>query len=131
MTIFNNYLLKNRLHTITSKAYKFLDNKRMDEIMGNFAYLLADLIMGIADLISMLLFVYIIISLLVSFNVINAYNQFVSIVYGTLRKLFEPVLGPIRNALPDLGGIDFSPIILFLILKYGMPFIAEAIIRLA
>ena len=66
-----------------------------------------------------------------SFNVINAYNKFVSIVYGALHKLFEPILGPIRNVLPDLGGMDFSPIILFLILRYGTPFIAEALIRLA
>lgn len=99
--------------------------------MGNFAYLLADLIMGISSLISFFLFVYIIFSLLISFNVINTYNQFVSIVYGTLYKLFEPLLTPIRNMLPDLGGIDFSPIIVFFALRYITPFIAEAIIRLA
>ncbi len=99
--------------------------------MGNFAYLLADLIMGLSSLISFLLFVYIIFSLLISFNVINTYNQFVSIVYGALYKLFEPILSPIRNALPDLGGIDFSPIIVFFALRYLTPFVAEAIIRLA
>ena len=74
---------------------------------------------------------YIVISILVSFNVINTYNQFVSVVYGSLHKLFEPVLGPIRNAMPDLGGIDLSPIIVFFALRYLTPFIAEAIIRLA
>lgn len=99
--------------------------------MGNFAYLLADLVMGISGLISTLLLVYIIISLLVSFNVINTYNQFVSIVYGSLYKLFEPVLKPIRNALPDLGGMDFSPIIVFFALRYLTPFIAEAFRSLA
>ncbi|MDG1994980.1 MAG: YggT family protein [Emcibacteraceae bacterium] len=99
--------------------------------MGNFAYLLADLVMGISSLISTLLLVYIIISLLVSFNVINAYNQFVSIVYGSLHKLFEPILKPIRNALPDLGGMDFSPIIVFFALRYLSPFLAEAFISLA
>jgi len=99
--------------------------------MGNFAYLLADLIMGLSSIISLLLFVYIVISILVSFNVINTYNQFVSVVYGALHKLFEPVLGPIRNAMPDLGGIDLSPIIVFFALRYLTPFIAEAIIRLA
>jgi len=99
--------------------------------MGNFAFLLADMIMGLSSIISFLLFIYIIFSLLISFNVINTYNQFVSIVYGTLVKLFEPILRPIRNALPDLGGIDFSPIIVFFALRYLTPFIAEAIIRLA
>lgn len=99
--------------------------------MGNFAILLADLIMGISNLISFLLFVYIVFSLLISFNVVNTYNQFVSIVYGGLYKLFEPILAPIRNALPDLGGIDLSPIVVFFALRYLTPFIAEAIIRLA
>lgn len=99
--------------------------------MGNFAYLLAELVMGLSSLISLLLFVYIVFSILISFNVINTYNQFVSIIYGSLYKLFEPILAPIRNALPDLGGIDFSPIIVFFALRYLTPFIAEAIIRLA
>ena len=99
--------------------------------MGNFAYLLADLVMGLSGLISTLLLIYIIISLLVSFNVINAYNQFVSIVYGSLYKLFEPILKPIRNSLPDLGGMDFSPIIVFFALRYITPFIAEALRSLA
>lgn len=99
--------------------------------MGNFAYLLADLIMGLSGIISFLLFIYIIISILISFNVINAYNQFINLVYGSLYKLFEPLLRPIRNVLPDLGGMDFSPIIVFFLLRYGTPFIAEAIIQLA
>ncbi|MBT4147136.1 MAG: YggT family protein [Kordiimonadaceae bacterium] len=99
--------------------------------MGNFAYLLADLIMGLSGIISFLLFIYIIISILISFNVINSHNQFVNIIFGSLYKLFEPILRPIRNVLPDLGGMDFSPIIVFFALRYGTPFIAEAIIQLA
>jgi YggT family protein len=99
--------------------------------MGNFAYLLADLVMGLSSLISTLLLIYIIISLLVSFNVINGHNKFISIVYGSLYKLFEPILRPIRNSLPDLGGMDLSPIIVFFALRYISPFIAEALIRLA
>lgn len=99
--------------------------------MGNFAYLLAELVMGLSSLISFLLLIYIIFSLLISFGVVNTYNQFVSIIYGSLYKLFEPILSPIRNALPDLGGIDFSPIIVFFALRYLTPFLAEAIIRLA
>ena len=99
--------------------------------MGNFAYLLVDLIMGLSSIISMLLFIYIVISMLVSFNVINTYNKFVSLIYGALYKLFEPILRPIRNTLPNLGGIDLSPIIVLFALKYITPFIAEVIIRLA
>lgn len=99
--------------------------------MGNFAYLLADLVMGLSSIISFLLLIYIVIGLLISFNVINSYNQFVNAVYGSLYKLFEPILSPIRNALPDLGGIDFSPIVVFFALRFLTPFIAEIFIQLA
>ncbi|MBL4602564.1 MAG: YggT family protein [Emcibacteraceae bacterium] len=87
--------------------------------------------MGLSSIISFLLLIYIVIGLLISFNVINSYNQFVNAVYGSLYKLFEPILSPIRNALPDLGGIDFSPIVVFFALRFLTPFIAEIFIQLA
>ncbi|MEZ5757807.1 MAG: YggT family protein [Emcibacteraceae bacterium] len=99
--------------------------------MGEYAYLLANMVAGLANLISFLLFIYIIFSLLISFNVINTYNQFVSIVYGSLYKLFEPMLRPIRNVMPDLGGLDLSPIVIWFLLQYGTPFITTAIRGLA
>ncbi|HPF47685.1 MAG: YggT family protein [Alphaproteobacteria bacterium] len=99
--------------------------------MGDYAYLLANMVAGLANLISFLLFIYIIFSLLISFNVINTYNQFVSIIYGSLYKLFEPMLRPIRNIMPDLGGLDLSPIVIWFLLQYGTPFITTAIRGLA
>lgn len=82
-------------------------------------------------MVELLLFVYIIMSLLISFNVINTYNQFVSIVYSSLNKLFEPILKPIRNIMPDIGGMDLSPIVLFFVVRYGALFIAETIYKLS
>jgi YggT family protein len=66
------------------------------------------------------LYVYIIIagavmSWLIAFNVINPYNQFVRSLWHGLTALTEPVLRPIRRMLPDLGGIDISPLVLILI----------------
>lgn len=66
------------------------------------------------------LYVYIIIagaimSWLIAFNVINPYNQFVRSLWQGLNALTEPVLRPIRRLLPDLGGIDISPLVLILI----------------
>ncbi|MCC3861934.1 YggT family protein [Pseudemcibacter aquimaris] len=82
--------------------------------MGNFAFILADLVLTIASIAKFLLFVYIILSLLMSFNVINAYNQFVNMIYGSLYRLFEPALAPFRRLMGGgMGGLDFSPIILF------------------
>lgn len=58
----------------------------------------------------------VILSWLVAFNVVNTRHPFVSAVADFLYRLTEPVLRPIRKLMPDLGGIDISPIILFLII---------------
>jgi YggT family protein len=57
-------------------------------------------------------------SWLVAFNVVNTRNQFVGAIGEFLYRVTEPVLRPIRNMLPNLGGIDISPIILFLIIIF-------------
>ena len=57
-------------------------------------------------------------SWLYAFNVVNPSNQFVGMVGNALYRLTEPALRPIRNVLPDLGGIDISPIILLLIIFF-------------
>jgi YggT family protein len=54
-------------------------------------------------------------SWLMAFNVINPYNQFVRSLWQGLNALTEPALRPIRRLLPDLGGIDISPLVLILI----------------
>jgi YggT family protein len=56
-----------------------------------------------------------IMSWLIAFNVINPYNQFVRSLWMGLNALTEPALRPIRRFLPDLGGIDISPMVLILI----------------
>ena len=56
----------------------------------------------------------VILSWLLAFNVINGYNPFVRSLWNGLRAVTEPLLVPIRRMLPDLGGIDISPVILLL-----------------
>ncbi|MGY6708161.1 MAG: YggT family protein [Rhizobiaceae bacterium] len=53
-------------------------------------------------------------SWLYAFNVVNPSNQFVGMIGNALYRLTEPALRPIRQILPDLGGIDISPIVLLL-----------------
>lgn len=65
------------------------------------------------------LYVYVVIaavvfSWLVAFNVINPHNDFVRTIWQALNALTEPLLRPIRRFMPDLGGLDLSPIILLL-----------------
>ena len=57
-------------------------------------------------------------SWLIFFNVVNPRNQFVSQVAEFLYRITEPVLRPVRNVLPNLGGIDISPIVVIIIIWF-------------
>lgn len=57
-----------------------------------------------------------VLSWLIAFDVINTRNRFVATVVDTLWRLTEPALRPIRAYLPNLGGVDVSPVILILVL---------------
>ena len=59
-----------------------------------------------------------ILSWLVAFNVVNTNNRVVLMIGDTLYRVTEPVLRPIRNILPNLGGIDISPVILIIALMF-------------
>ena len=72
-------------------------------------------------LIVIQLYVYIVIasaifSWLYAFNVVNPRNQFVSMIGNALYQLTEPIYRPIRRFLPNMGGLDLSPIVLLLAL---------------
>lgn len=66
-------------------------------------------------------------SWLFAFNVVNPRNQLVASIGNTLYRLTEPALRPIRRFLPDLGGIDISPIILLLILFFVTQFLERSV----
>jgi YggT family protein len=57
-------------------------------------------------------------SWLVAFHVVNTRNQAIAMIGEFLYRITEPALRPIRNVLPNLGGIDISPVILFLIIIF-------------
>lgn len=66
-------------------------------------------------------------SWLFAFNVVNSNNQIVGMIGNFLYKATEPALRPIRRFMPDLGGIDISPIILLLIIFFIRQFIVLTI----
>ena len=83
-------------------------------------------------LIVLQLYVYVIIaaailSWLVAFNVVNRYNDVVRSIWTLVTALTEPLLRPIRNAIPNLGGIDISPVILLLLIFFIQRVIEEYI----
>lgn len=60
--------------------------------------------------------VQIILSWLVAFNVINTSNNFVRSLYNALERLTRPLYRPIRKIMPDFGGLDFSPVVILLLI---------------
>ncbi len=77
-----------------------------------------DVVMLALDIYTWLLIISAVLSWLIAFNVLNTRNQFVATVWDMLYKITEPLLRPIRNRLPNMGGIDLSPIILLLLIFF-------------
>ena len=66
------------------------------------------------DVVWWIIFVQFVLSLLMVFNVINMSNQFVRSLYSGLERLTEPMYRPLRRILPNMGGIDFSPMVVLI-----------------
>ena len=60
---------------------------------------------------------YVILSMLISFNVINNSNSLISIIMDFLFRLIEPLLKVIRKVIPNFGAIDISPVILIIVIE--------------
>jgi YggT family protein len=92
---------------------------------------LLDVILLALQLYVWLLIAAAVLSWLVAFNVVNTRNQVVATIGDFLYRITEPVLRPIRSILPNLGGIDISPVILILlvfliqniIIRYIYPYV--------
>jgi YggT family protein len=79
----------------------------------------------VIELISTVIRIYIwilvasaILSWLIAFNVVNTRNHAVATIVDLLYRLTEPVLRPIRRVLPNLGGLDISPVVVILLLIF-------------
>jgi YggT family protein len=60
-----------------------------------------------------------IMSWLIAFGVVNTYNRVVYVINDFLYRMTEPALRPFRRFLPNLGGIDISPVVLILVLYFA------------
>ncbi|MCP5365603.1 MAG: YggT family protein [Hyphomicrobiales bacterium] len=94
----------------------------MDVVLGPLLWLVNTVI----DLYIWILIIGVILSWLVAFNVVNTSNRFVYMVGDFIHRITEPALRPIRNFLPNLGGVDISPMVLILLLL----FIQQILVRL-
>ena len=72
------------------------------------------ILMLLANVVTTVVIVQFVLSLLLSFNVVNYHNPLVSSLWQALNAILDPLLNPIRRRLPHTGAIDFSPIVLLL-----------------
>lgn len=77
-------------------------------------YTLIDMIGYLVNIIVIAVIVQFVLSLLISFNVVNMHNAGVSAVWTALNAILDPILRPIRRIMPDTGAIDFSPMVLII-----------------
>lgn len=85
---------------------------------------LLDVVNAALEIFWFIIIVTAVMSWLLAFNVINYRNEFVRAVWNGLNAVTEPLLRPIRRLLPNLGGVDISPIILLLIIMLVQRIIA-------
>ncbi|PCH98607.1 MAG: YggT family protein [Rhodobacteraceae bacterium] len=75
---------------------------------------LAQILLFILDIAYFFLVAHIIMSWLINFDVLNLRQPLVAQIWYGLNRILEPVYAPLRRILPSAGGIDFSPIVLFI-----------------
>ena len=83
------------------------------------------LIDTLVTLIVWILIFQVIMSWLIAFNIVNTHNRFVWQINYALHKLTNPLLSPIQQILPNLGGIDISPVILIIVLHVARNILFE------
>jgi YggT family protein len=86
---------------------------------------LAILVDKVIDIYTWIVIASAIMSWLVAFGVVNTRNQFIRTVVDLLYRVTEPALRPIRRIMPNLGGVDVSPVILLLLLFFLRSLLAE------
>lgn len=91
------------------------------------------MIIGIVNyllsILGMLVLVHVVLSLLVSFNVVNTRNELVRTIYEGLERLLSPLYRPFKRILPEMGGLDFSPFLLLITINiiqmFVLPFLVS------
>jgi YggT family protein len=97
----------------------------MDVVIGPLFWL----ILSVIDLYMWVIIISVVLSWLTAFNVVNTSNRFVCLVMDFTYRLTEPALRRIRRILPNLGGIDISPVVLILLLLFLRQIVGRLSIR--
>jgi len=98
----------------------------MDVILGP----LLRLVITVIDIYIWVVIIGVVLTWLVHFRVLNTSNRFVYLVGDFVYRITEPALRPIRSVLPNLGGIDISPVVLILILYFAKDMLIRLFMKL-
>ena len=85
--------------------------------MASFFVMILNIVQILLDVAWWIIFVQFILSILISFNVINTYNEFVRSIWNGLNTVTEPVYRPIRRMLPETDTLDFAPLIVLILIR--------------
>jgi YggT family protein len=78
-----------------------------------------NLINTVLSLLVFAVFAWAILSWLISFGIVDMSNRFVFTVTDLLNRLINPMVAPIRRIMPNLGGVDISPLVLILVVYFA------------
>ena len=82
-----------------------------------FLYTLIEIVSLLINVIVIAVIIQFVLSLLLAFNVVNRHNGAVDAVWTAINAILDPVLRPIRRVMPNTGAIDFSPMVLIVLLQ--------------
>lgn len=75
---------------------------------------LIQILLLILDVVWFIVIAHVVMSWLINFNVLNRHQQLVWQIWTGLERLLEPLYGPIRRLLPNMGGLDLSPLVVLI-----------------
>ncbi len=75
---------------------------------------LIQILLLILDIVWFIILAHVIMSWLINFQVLNLHQQLVAQIWYGLNRLLEPVYGPIRRVLPNMGGLDLTPLVVLI-----------------
>ena len=96
-----------------------------------FLYTLIEIVSLLINVIVVAVIIQFVLSLLLAFNVVNRHNGLVDAIWTAINAILEPVLRPIRKIMPATGAIDFSPMVLIIVLQIVMIVLRNASLSLA
>lgn len=85
--------------------------------MGSFVLMLVNVVRILLDVASFIIIAQFVLSILIAFNVISRHSDFVDNLWRALTVITDPVYRPIRRILPDTGAIDFSPMVVLIVIR--------------